>query len=155
MRGGVKNSRARLCCCVADFSQKSDFSVVPVLGTVHNFTKFPSLNLLRDANEQIFGEKAKKLYCELNKYHHNKAGIGPHGDRERKLVICYKGGTKKMKLQFSWYYKFKRIGKLFEIEIGEGDGYVMSEYATGYNWLSSSIPTLRHCSGREKSKHTF
>ena len=155
MRGSVKNSRARICCCVADFSQNSDFSADPVLGTVHNFTKFPSLNLLRDANERIFGEKAKKLYCELNKYHHNKAGIGPHGDRERKLVICYKGGTKKMKLQFSWYYKFKRIGKLFEIEIGEGDGYVMSEYATGYNWLSSSIPTLRHCSGREKSKHTF
>ena len=37
MRGAVKNCWARICCCVADFSQKADFSVIPVKGTVHNF----------------------------------------------------------------------------------------------------------------------
>ena len=58
-----------------------------------------------------------------------------------------------MKLKFQWYYKHKRIGKMFEVEIGEGDAYAMSEFATGYNWKCSSFPTLRHSSGREKSKH--
>ena len=153
MRGAVKNCWARICCCVADFSQKADYSVIPVKGTVHNFKSLPLLNLLRGINEIIFGPKAKCLYCELNKYHHDKAGIGFHGDAERKLVICYKCGDKRMKLKFQWYYRHKRIGKMFEVEIGEGDGYAMSEFATGYNWKSSSFPTLRHSSGREKSKH--
>ena len=130
IRGGVKNSRARLCCCVSDFSQKANFSTTPVLGTVHNFTELPSLNRLREANGNIFGEKAQNFHCELNKYHHNKAGIGAHGDAERKAVICYKSGEKRMKLQFQWYYKFKKISKIFEVELGPGDGYVMSEYAT-------------------------
>ena len=153
MRGGVKNCRARICCCVADFSQKSDYSAIPVKGTVHNFKSLPLLKLLRKINEIIFGPKAKNFYCELNKYHHDKAGIGFHGDAERKAVICYKGGYKKMKLKFQWYYKYERIGKMFETELGEGDGYAMSEFATGYNWKCSSFPTLRHSSGREKSKH--
>jgi hypothetical protein len=153
MRGAVKNCWARICCCVADFSQKADYTVIPVKGTVHNFKSLPLLNLLRGVNEIIFGQKAKKFYCELNKYHHNKAGIGFHGDAERKAVICYKSGEKKMKLKFQWYYRHKRIGKMFEVEIGEGDGYVMSEFATGYNWKCSSFPTIRHSSGREKSKH--
>ena len=153
MRGAVKNCWARICCCVADFSQKADYSVIPVKGTVHDFKSLPLLNLLRNVNEIIFGPKAKKFYCELNKYHHDKAGIGFHGDAERKLVICYKCGDKRMKLKFQWYYRHKRIGKMFEVEIGEGDGYAMSEFATGYNWKCSSFPTLRHSSGREKSKH--
>lgn len=153
MRGGVKNCRARICCCVADFSQTSDYTTIPVKGTVHNFKSLPLLNLLRRINETIFGPKAKCFYCELNKYHHDKAGIGFHGDAERKAVICYKGGNKKMKLKFQWYYKHKRIGEMFETELGEGDGYAMSEYATGYNWKCSSFPTLRHSSGRKKSRH--
>ena len=154
MRGEVKNCRARICCCVADFSQKSDYSVVPVKGTVHDFKSLPVLNLLRGANKIIFGPKAEGFYCELNKYHHDKAGIGFHGDAERCAVICYKCGDKRMKLKFQWYYRHKRIGKMFEVEIGEGDGYAMSHYATGHNWKCSSFPTLRHSSGREKSKHT-
>ena len=153
MRGEIKNCRARICCCVADFSQKADYTVIPVKGTVHNFKNLKCLNLLRGVNEIIFGAKAKKFYCELNKYHHDKAGIGFHGDAERKAVICYKGGGKSMKLKFQWYYKYKRIGKMFEIELNEGDGYAMSHYATGHNWKCSSFPTLRHSSGREKSKH--
>ena len=153
MRGAVKNCWARICCRVADFSQKADYSVIPVKGTVHDFKSLSLLNLLRQINEIIFGPKAKCLYCELNKYHHDKAGIGFHGDAERKLVICYKCGDKRMKLKFQWYYRHKRIGEMFEVEIGEGDGYAMSEFATGYNWKSSSFPTLRHSSGREKSKH--
>ena len=40
--------------------------------------------------------------------------------RKEKLVICYKGGEKKMKLKFQWYYRHKRIGKMLEIELGEG-----------------------------------
>ena len=153
MRGKIKNCQARICCCVADFQQEADFSAVPMKGTVHNFKSLKGLNLLRGVNGIIFGPKAKSFYCELNKYHHDKSGIGFHGDAERKLVICYKCGDKRMKLKFQWYYRYKRIGKMFEVEIGEGDGYVMSEFATGYNWKSSSFPTLRHSSGREKSKH--
>ena len=153
MRGAVKNCRARICCCVADFSQKADYTVIPVKGTVHNFKNLKCLNLLRGINEIIFGPKAKKFFCELNKYHHDKAGIGFHGDAERKAVICYKGGNKSMKLMFQWYYKHKRIGRMFEIELNEGDGYAMSHFATGHNWKCSSFPTLRHSSGREKSKH--
>ena len=74
MRGEIKNCRARICCCVADFSQKADYTVIPVKGTVHNFKNLKCLNLLRGVNEIIFGAKAKKFYCELNKYHHDKAG---------------------------------------------------------------------------------
>ena len=101
MRGAVKNCWARICCCVADFSQKADYSVIPVKGTVHDFKSLPLLDLLRNVNEIIFGPKAKKFYCELNKYHHDKAGIGFHGDAERKLVICYKCGDKRMKIEIS------------------------------------------------------
>ena len=48
-----------------------------------------------------------------------------------------------MVLKYNWY-GYKPVGKLFEIELNDGDGYLMSEKAVGNDWLKKKIYTLRH-----------
>ena len=34
--------------------------------------------------------------------------------------------------------------------LNDGDMYVMSEKAVGFDWLKKTVPTLRHASGTDK-----
>lgn len=55
-----------------------------------------------------------------------------------------------MPLHYQWFYQKLPIGKRVELSLDHGDLYIMSEYATGYNWKRRIIPTLRHAAGAEK-----
>jgi hypothetical protein len=37
-----------------------------------------------------------------------------------------------------------------KLVLGDGDMYVMSEKAVGFDWLKKKIPTLRHATGCDK-----
>ena len=54
---------------------------------------------------------------------------------------------------YSWYENSKRVGKKIELpQINEGDMYVMSDKAVGWDWKlrKNNRLTLRHAAGCEK-----
>ena len=95
--------------------------------------------------------KVSNLICEGNFYYdYKKCGIGLHGDKERRKVICLSIGGYDYPMRWWWFYKNKPISKPFDIKINSGDLYIMSEKAVGYDWRKSSRPTLRHAAGIDK-----
>ena len=100
--------------------------------------------------QQNFQEPIE-LIAEGNLYRDNqKQGIGWHGDTERKLVIGARlGGS--MKLKFGWFFRGLPApqSKSHEIILNNGDIYVMSDKAVGYDWNMRSRYTIRHCAGGE------
>jgi uncharacterized protein YjdB len=101
----------------------------------------------------LLGTKAEHLICEGNRYFDlRKCGIGWHGDAERRKVIALRLGES-MDLYYNWFYKFKPIGNTFKLSLNDGDIYIMSEKAVGWDWKRSSIHTLRHSAGKEGSKY--
>lgn len=147
----VQNKHARFNICFADYSQKADFEEGK--GTVVNFTDVPKISKIRDELPNIFGKKAKKLFCEEN-YYYNKEeydekseiGIGWHGDTERRIVIgCRLGQTKN--ISFNWFYQNKSIGEKGTYLLNHGDMYIMSDKTVGSDWKKRKIPTLRHAAG--------
>jgi hypothetical protein len=55
-----------------------------------------------------------------------------------------------MPLYYQWYQNSKPVGDRFVIELNDGDMYIMSEKAVGFDWLKKKIPTLRHATGSKK-----
>ena len=56
-----------------------------------------------------------------------------------------------IKLYGSGEYKNnERISDAIKITLNDGDIYIMSEKAVGFDWKKSSIPTLRHATGCAK-----
>lgn len=51
---------------------------------------------------------------------------------------------------YRWKYKNKEIGELMKWDINAGDVMVMSEWAVGTDWKSSSKVTLVHATGANK-----
>ena len=97
----------------------------------------------------VLGNKTKKLNAEGNKYFHDKAGIGYHGDAERKIVICLSLG-KPTTLRYHWRLPGSSDHKLepTDINLNHGDVYIMSEKATGYDWKSRSKVRVVHGAGK-------
>ena len=95
--------------------------------------------------------KGKCAVVEGNYYYDaNKCYIGWHGDTERRKTIGFRFGVT-LPLKYNWFLKGKSIGKLFSIDIHEGDMYCMSDKAVGCDWKSRNIPTLRHSAGYDKN----
>ena len=119
-----------------------------------NFKNCPLLSAIRQGIYELFGEKAKGMIAEGNKYDdggEKKHGIGWHGDAERRRVICVRCGAKEsMPMHFRWYYDCKPVGNEIVIPLNGGDIYIMSEYAVGTNWRHRSKLTLRHATGASK-----
>jgi len=102
---------------------------------------------MREAIPDFCGEITRDLQGELNKYYDpTKTGIGRHGDGERRMVVCARTGYH-FPLIYQWYMRSKVISEEVRLDLEHGDVYVMSEKATGFDWKSSSFPTLRHCAG--------
>lgn len=141
MRGRVVNKHARHNLCFADYDQDPDYQAGK--GTVVSFDRLPALNNLRKYLSELTGQS---LVAEGNKYYAKTCGIGYHGDAERKKVIGIRLGET-MPLTFQWYYKCNRIGDRYYFELEHGDLYIMCEKATGNDWKSQLIPTLRHAAG--------
>jgi len=93
------------------------------------------------------------LFAEGNYYYDiNKCGIGYHGDTERKIVIGIRLGAS-MPLCFKWFTKGEPINAdshKIQIILNDGDIYLMSEKAVGYDWKKKNKVTLRHAAGCDK-----
>eukprot|EP01084_Bolivina_argentea_P091589 164856_1 len=147
-RKKVLNKNARGNLCFDDIGHNADYENGK--GTVISYNDVPLTKYIRKQFSIYFGKKAKNLTAEGNYYYDiKKCGIGFHGDAERKKVIAFRLGQT-MPLHYQWFYKFNPIGKRCEFLINEGDIYIMSEKATGFDWRKSSIYTLRHAAGAKK-----
>lgn len=150
-RNKVLNKHARANVCFGNTTQLPDYPNRK--GTIIGYDSVPILNSIRNKIPEIIGDKGKNLVCEGNRYFDlKKCGIGWHGDKERRKVIAFRLGAT-MKLCYHWHYRFKPVGKILEIDLNDGDMYLMSEKAVGTDWGSSVIYTLRHAAGPEGSKY--
>jgi hypothetical protein len=55
-----------------------------------------------------------------------------------------------MPIYFKWFQNSQPVGEPFEVVLNDGDMYIMSEKAVGFDWLKKKIPTLRHSTGCSK-----
>ena len=151
-RKRVLNKLARDNWVAADFSQEAD--IPNKKSTVHDFKNLPLLSIIRKSLFMLFGEKAKLLIAEENRYKDGgkkKNGIGWHGDEERRRVMCVRlGKEQSMPMYFRWYYQCKVVGKTLKIDLNAGDLYVMSEIAVGTEWRFRSKVIPRHATGAPK-----
>jgi len=152
-RQKVLNKHARENVCFGDESSEPDYENGK--GRIVGWNDVPIIKKIRERIEEIVGEKGSNLMCEGNKYKNEKdkdkknGGIGWHGDAERRKVWAMRFGEK-MVLKYKWWNKSQSVGELFEVELNDGDGYLMSEKAVGYDWLKKKIYTLRHSAGSSK-----
>jgi hypothetical protein len=150
MRGQVKTAQARRNLCFGAEYQAPD--IANGKGTIIAWSQLPLLGQIRDQLAHYLGCKAEELHAEGNLYHHHKAGIGFHGDGERRIVIAMRFGEP-LRLHYQAYHRFEPIGSRISIDtLKEGDLYVMGEKAVGTDWKSSSIITWRHSAERFHSK---
>lgn len=146
MRGRVVNKLARWNLCYADIEQEPDYENGK--GTIVPFASIPYINSIRENLGEYTGYES--LYAELNYYYDTaKCGIGFHGDSERKLVIGIRIG-KSLKLHYQWHKSSHPVGRRCKITLNDGDVYIMSDKAVGYDWKRPSIYTLRHATGYKK-----
>lgn len=149
MYGRVVTKKARHNCCMADFEQGPD--IANKKGTVVNFKDYPFLDKLR----RVMGERldqTQPLVGEINHYYDSKqCGIGWHGDAERKIVVGVRvgPGANNFPIKFNWFHHHDPVGKEGRIFLDDGDIYVMSEKAIGYDTKKSSLYTLRHAAGKD------
>jgi len=146
MRGRVVNKHARWNLCFADEDQEPDYE--DGKGRIVSWKHIPMMSRIREViaewTEDIL------LNAEANYYYDiSKCGIGFHGDGERKKVVAIRMGES-MPLYYQWYQNSNPVGKLFEITLNDGDMYIMSEKAVGFDWLKKKVATLRHAAGSKK-----
>jgi len=147
MYGRIVNKNARYNLCFAEFEQAADYENGK--GTVVSYEKLPCLSRIREEIGK-FGEKSESLFAEGNLYYNtSKCGIGYHGDSERKIVVAFRLGAT-LPLHYHWFHQGKAIGNTVQLSFGQGDVYIMSEKATGFDWKRKKIPTLRHAAGCSK-----
>lgn len=141
----VQTKHGRYNNCYADALQEPD--IPNGKGTVVAFGDAPVMAKLRAALPEMLGEGAGGLFAETNYYRDvtdRKVGIGWHGDTERRVVIGMRVGPASLPIRFRWYARFAPVGREFVIDLDHGDLYVMSDKATGHDWMLSSKMTLRH-----------
>lgn len=152
----VLNKQARRNACFADEEQLPSYEEGK--GRTFAFSDVPLLEHIRNHLGDIFGEKAEGLNAEGNHYYDpKKCGIGWHGDGERVIVIGLRLGAP-MNIKFRWWgfeesgnkkSPIVPLGKAFETTLNNGDMYIMSQKATGNDWLNR-VTHLRHSAGCPK-----
>lgn len=104
--------------------------------TVKAFGDLPLLNGIREHLAQL-SLKSQGLFAEGNHYYGPRSNINYHGDGERKIIICLCLG-KSTKLTYQWRYPEPNAAKqqrlAATITANNGDIYIMSEKAGGYDW---------------------
>ncbi len=158
--GRVMNKLARQNICYAlDMDQEPDYPNGK--GTIVNLkTKTKLFKVVERLKQQIaegliaIGSKTKVIInvVEGNRYYDlKKTGIGFHGDTERVVVMCITiGGGGGYPMRWQWFKDGMPVGKAIDIELNDGDVYVMSEKSVGADWKKKVIYTLRHAAGAEK-----
>ena len=149
-RQKVLNKLARHNVCYGAEAQQPDYENKH--GTIISYDDVPILSKWRDSLGIMFGDKALNLEAEGNLYYDvNKCGIGFHGDSERKKVIACSLGASRP-IHWQWYHKYKPVGERIKFIINNGDMYIMSEKASGYDWKKKNSKTLRHAAGNKYTK---
>ena len=145
MRGMVKRKWARWNLCFGDDEQEPDYENGK--GRIVSWVDVPILNFIKEALEDNI---VSPLVGELNYYYDtSKCGIGFHGDTERRIVICVRLGNS-MPMDWVWYYQGERVTSKLRRILHNGDIYIMSSKAVGYDWRKRKIPTIRHAAGSDK-----
>jgi hypothetical protein len=146
MKGKVVNKVARWNLCFADEDQEPNYE--DGKGRVVSWGRIPKMARIR----QVISEWTNDVLLngEANYYYDlSQCGIGYHGDGERKKVFAVRMGET-MPLYFQWFQRSLPVGKPFELVLNDGDMYIMSEKAVGFDWLQKVKPTLRHSTGCPK-----
>lgn len=149
-RGIVQNKHGRRNNVYADFRQEPD--IANGMPTVVDFASAPEMSRLRGSLAAELGPWAEGLVAETNHYtdvSSAKVGIGFHGDSQRRIVIGVRLGKASTPIRFQWYHRCVPVTEEVAIALKDGDMYVMSDKAVGFDWKKSSIPTLRHGTGRK------
>lgn len=147
MYGRVVNKHARWNLCFDDEPHDPDYSNGK--GRVVGYDQVPHLRHIIQQFPYMFGAKGSNLKGEGNYYYNTTCGIGFHGDSERRKVIALRLGAT-MSLYYQWYHHGQPIGPRIQIQLHDGDMYVMSEKAVGTDWKKKTVCTLRHAAGADK-----
>jgi len=146
MKGRVVNKHARWNLCFADTPQEPDYETGK--GRVIPWGEIPLMSKIRHAIAEWTEDTL--LNGEANYYYDiSKCGIGFHGDGERKKVVAVRMGAS-MPLYYQWYQRSTAVGPRIKLDLYDGDMYMMSEKAVGFDWMKKTIPTLRHATGCDK-----
>lgn len=150
LKDGVVSKKKRHNLCFADFNQEPDYANGK--GRLYAFDDVPGLKSIREKLEQCFGPRAHNLLAEGNYYFDkNTCSISMHGDVERRIVIGFRFGAT-MSLQYQWYMQSKPVGIEMCFMLNHGDVYLMSNFSTGFNWMTKKTPTLRHAANSGAGK---
>ena len=146
MKGRVVNKHARWNLCFAEEDQEPEYETGK--GRIIAWRHIPLIQRIR---EQIAEWTADELLNgEANYYYDiSKCGIGFHGDGERRKVFAVRMGAS-MPLYYQWFQRSQAIGERIQVDMHDGDMYMMSEKAVGFDWLKKIVPTLRHATGCDK-----
>ena len=146
MKGRVVNKVARWNLCFADEDQEPSYE--DGKGRIVAWKHIPKMAQIR----QVISEWTEDVLLngEANYYYDiSKCGIGYHGDAERRKVFAVRMGAS-MPLFFQWFQRSLPIGDPIKLDLHDGDMYMMSEKAVGFDWLKKIVPTLRHSTGSSK-----
>lgn len=143
MRGRVVNKHARWNLCFADEDQEPCYE--DGKGRIVAWRHIPLMARIREVIAEWTNDVL--LNAEANYYYDiSKCGIGYHGDAERRKVVAVRLGAS-MPLYYRWYQNSNPVGEPIELVLNDGDMYIMSEKAVGFDWLKKKIGTLRHATG--------
>jgi hypothetical protein len=146
MKGRVVNKLARWNLCFADEDQEPNYE--DGKGRVIGWKHIPLMQRMREKIAEWTDDEL--LNGEANYYYDiSKCGIGFHGDGERKKVFAMRMGAS-MPLYYQWFQRSEAIGPRVQVNLGDGDMYMMSAKAVGFDWLKKIVPTLRHATGCDK-----
>jgi hypothetical protein len=151
-RGKVLNKRARWNVVFNDKGREPDYENKK--GTIIAYSKVPYLKAWKKEIEALC-EENKPFQTEGNLYYDSsKCGIGFHGDGERKKIVAANIGNGVIReIHWQWFQKGKPIGKRIKVKLNNGDMYIMSEKASGFDWKKRNIKTLRHAAAVSGSKY--
>lgn len=146
MKGRVVQKRARWNLCFAEEDQEPNYE--DGKGRVVAYRHVPLTQKVRETIAEWMEEGL--LNGEANYYYDvSKCGIGYHGDGERRKVFAMRMGGS-MPIYYQWFQRSEPVGPRLQIDLHDGDMYVMSEKAVGFDWLKKIKPTLRHATGCDK-----
>ena len=135
-------------------------------GTIIAYNLVPRMAIWKSEMDKLIGEK--HLEGEGNYYYDvNKCYIGWHGDGERKKVAAanFSDDGVVREINWKWFKNSKSIGNKISVLLNNGDCYIMSEKASGYDWKKKvkiiekdgkkqkvALATLRHAAAVQGSK---
>ena len=146
MRGKEVEKRARWNLCFADEDQEPNYQ--DGKGRIVAWRHISRMSRIR----QVISEWTEDVLLngEANYYYDvSKCGIGFHGDGERRKVFAVRMGGS-MPLYFKWFQNSAPVGNPIKVVLNDGDMYIMSEKAVGFDWLKKKTTTLRHSTGCAK-----